>query len=112
MYPEDDQICEFLKNIYRQRFANTNHVSARDVSLGRLADTLNKLLAPYGTYSGSAIQSQRVMKYSPRYRLAFTLLNEDTASGNGALAWDVQKAIQSKTTNLPIARTFARRDVL
>ena len=52
------------------------------------------------------------MKYSPRYRLAFTLLNEDTASGNGALAWDVQKAIQSKTTNLPIARTFARCDVL
>ncbi|EJF59797.1 phosphatidylinositol-glycan biosynthesis class S protein [Dichomitus squalens] len=81
MYPEDDQL-------------------SHDTSVARLASTLSELLAPYGTYSGSAIQSQRVMKYAPRYRLAFTLLNEDAASGNGALAWDVQKAIQRHVSPL------------
>ncbi|KAI0370586.1 hypothetical protein BV20DRAFT_943936 [Pilatotrama ljubarskyi] len=75
MYPEDD-------------------AASYDVSLGRLADTLTKLLAPYSSYSASRIQAQRVMKYSPRYRLAFTLLNEDAASGSAAMAWDVQDAIQ------------------
>ncbi len=43
------------------------------------------------------------MTYAPRYRLAFTLLNEDAASGNGALAWDVQSAIQSKACLLILA---------
>ncbi|PIL23248.1 hypothetical protein GSI_14558 [Ganoderma sinense ZZ0214-1] len=79
--PEDDQL-------------------SHGVSVTRLAHTLNQLLAPYDTYSGSAIQAQRVMTYAPRYRLAFTLLNEDAASGNGALAWDVQNAIQSHITPL------------
>ena len=78
-------------------------VSAHDASVMRLADTLNQLLAPYDTYSGSAIQTQRVMTYAPRYRLAFTLLNEDAASGDGALDWDVQNAIQSKAHLLSLA---------
>ncbi|KAI1784545.1 phosphatidylinositol-glycan biosynthesis class S protein [Ganoderma leucocontextum] len=73
---------------------------SHDTSVARLAHTLNQLLAPYGTYSGSAIQAQRVMTYAPRYRLAFTLLNEDAASGNGALAWDVRNAIQSHISPL------------
>ncbi|KAI0754377.1 phosphatidylinositol-glycan biosynthesis class S protein-domain-containing protein [Daedaleopsis nitida] len=67
---------------------------SQDVSLGRLADTLTKLLVPYGTYAASNERAQRVMTYSPRYRLAFTLLNEDAASGNAALSWEVQDAIQ------------------
>ncbi|KAI0760431.1 phosphatidylinositol-glycan biosynthesis class S protein-domain-containing protein [Fomes fomentarius] len=73
MYPEDDQLY---------------------VSVDRLADTLFKLLVPYSTYSASDAQVQRVMTYSPRYRLAFTLLNEDAASGDAAMSWDVQEAIQ------------------
>ncbi|KAI0355923.1 hypothetical protein OH77DRAFT_1511316 [Trametes cingulata] len=76
MYPEED-------------------IASRQASLGRLADTLTSLLAPYSSYSASQIQAQRVMKYSPRYRLAFTLLNEDAASGSAVMAWDVQDAIQS-----------------
>lgn len=39
------------------------------------------------------------MTYSPRYRLAFTLLNEDAASGNAAMSWDVQEAIQSESAS-------------
>ncbi|RDX43117.1 hypothetical protein OH76DRAFT_1410447, partial [Lentinus brumalis] len=76
MLPEDDQL-------------------SWDVSMGRLANTLSKLLMPYSTYAASHLQAQRVMTYSPRYRLAFTLLNEDAASGNAALAWDVRGAIQT-----------------
>ncbi|KAH9899174.1 phosphatidylinositol-glycan biosynthesis class S protein-domain-containing protein [Cubamyces lactineus] len=60
----------------------------------QLKDTLVQLLAPYNAHT-SEPQTQRVMTYSPRYRLAFTLLNEDAASGNAAMAWDVQGAIQS-----------------
>ncbi|KAI9065234.1 hypothetical protein FKP32DRAFT_1647900 [Trametes sanguinea] len=58
-----------------------------------LKSILERLLAPYGSPASSA-QTQRVMKYSPRYRLAFTLLNEDAASGNAAMAWEVQGAIE------------------
>ncbi|KAL7277204.1 hypothetical protein ACG7TL_009053 [Trametes sanguinea] len=58
-----------------------------------LKETLEKLLAPYES-STLLSHTQRVMKYSPRYRLAFTLLNEDAASGNAAMAWEVQAAIQ------------------
>ncbi|KAI0828705.1 phosphatidylinositol-glycan biosynthesis class S protein [Trametes gibbosa] len=65
------------------------------VSIETLADTLTKLLAPYATHSVTQMQTQRVMKYSPRYRLAFTLLNEDSSSGTAALSWDVQEAIQA-----------------
>lgn len=70
--------------------------SAKDVVVTTLADTLLNLLAPFGTYSASDLQAQRVMTYSPRYRLAFSLLNEDAASGNAALAWDVDDVIESE----------------
>lgn len=76
--------------------------SAQTASFTRLAHTLKQLLAPYGTYSGSAIRTQRVMTYAPCYRLAFTLLNEDATSGNGALAWDVRDAVQSKARLLSL----------
>ncbi|CDO70983.1 hypothetical protein BN946_scf184830.g15 [Trametes cinnabarina] len=65
------------------------HIDAKTVQ--ELKATLSELLAPYS----SASQAQRVTKYSPRYRLAFTLLNEDAASGTGVMAWDVQGAIRS-----------------
>ncbi|KAI0631265.1 phosphatidylinositol-glycan biosynthesis class S protein-domain-containing protein [Trametes polyzona] len=92
---------------YNVVFDNTNSKSAvegrelhlsvppvPETSAQKLADILTKLLAPYSTYSASQLQTQRVMKYSPRYRLAFTLLNEDATSGHAAFAWDVQGAIQ------------------
>ncbi|KAH9941817.1 phosphatidylinositol-glycan biosynthesis class S protein-domain-containing protein [Epithele typhae] len=60
----------------------------------RLASTLMDLLSPYSTSHQPESQVQRVFTYSPRYRLSFSLLNEDATSGNAALAWDVQKSIQ------------------
>ncbi|KAI0078298.1 hypothetical protein K474DRAFT_1641640 [Panus rudis PR-1116 ss-1] len=55
------------------------------------ADILSDLLAP-PTHCVSG-PSNRVVKYAPRYRLAFTLLNEDAASGNAAFSWDVLRSI-------------------
>jgi hypothetical protein len=33
------------------------------------------------------------VQYSPRYRLAFTLLNEDAAAGQALVSWDAAGAI-------------------
>ncbi|KAH9852297.1 phosphatidylinositol-glycan biosynthesis class S protein [Lenzites betulinus] len=76
------------------RFGLESAASSDERTTERLADTLTKLFTPYNTHSVTHTQTQRVMKYSPRYRLAFTLLNEDAASGNAAMSWDVQDAIQ------------------
>jgi GPI-anchor transamidase subunit S len=43
--------------------------------------------------STTSEQHHRVAHYSPRYRLSFTLLNEDAAAGNSAAGWDIQEAI-------------------
>ena len=61
----------------------------------QVADTLATLLTPYSSLRSSAATShaERVVSYSPRYRLAFTLLNEDAAGGNAALSWDVRGAL-------------------
>ncbi|KAJ3755155.1 phosphatidylinositol-glycan biosynthesis class S protein-domain-containing protein [Lentinula raphanica] len=52
---------------------------------GNLADTLTSLLAPK--------MDHRAAQYSPRYRLSFSLLNEDGSAGQVAESWDIQQAI-------------------
>lgn len=46
---------------------------------------LSDLLAPD--------KPDRVVQYAPRYRLAFTLLNEDAAAGQAIHGWDIEDAI-------------------
>lgn len=58
----------------------------------RLASILSGLLAP----EISPIQEQRVIQYNDRYRLAFTLLNENAASDRHINSWDIQPAIVGK----------------
>lgn len=58
----------------------------------RLANILSGLLAP----EISPIQEQRIIQYSDRYRLAFTLLNENAASDRLVNSWDIQPAIVGK----------------
>jgi len=36
---------------------------------------------------------RRAAQYAPRYRLSFTLLNEDASAGQVIISWDIQKAI-------------------
>ncbi|OCH86146.1 hypothetical protein OBBRIDRAFT_738565 [Obba rivulosa] len=60
------------------------------MSAMRLTDTLLTLLAPYVTLRSNNHQTERVLKYAPRYRLALSLLNEDATSEHSIKAWDVQ----------------------
>jgi hypothetical protein len=68
-----------------------HHCSApqklRDIDV---VETLSALVLP----SSDNFESLRVVKYSPRFRLAFSLLNEDASSGRGVLSWDVKDAIE------------------
>lgn len=41
----------------------------------------------------------RAVKFSPRYKLAFTLLNEDSAAGGAVLAWDAQSLLTGVLSN-------------
>ncbi|KAJ7512620.1 phosphatidylinositol-glycan biosynthesis class S protein-domain-containing protein [Mycena galericulata] len=58
----------------------------RSGTLPVLADALASLLVP-------PADAHRVAQYSPRYRLAFTLLNEDAAAGKAISGWDISGAI-------------------
>jgi len=52
-----------------------------------LANLLEDLLAPY---SQASDPERRAAQYSSNYRLAFSLLNEDSAAGNAVLDWDIR----------------------
>ncbi|KAJ7240452.1 phosphatidylinositol-glycan biosynthesis class S protein-domain-containing protein [Mycena rebaudengoi] len=58
----------------------------REGSLPMLSDALSTLLVP-------PVDGHRVAQYSPRYRLAFTLLNEDAAAGVAISGWDISGAL-------------------
>lgn len=62
-----------------------------------LSDVLSSLLAP--------VSSSRDIEYSPRYRLAFSLLNEDAAAGGAIVGWDISRAIQKYFS--PISKQLA-----
>ncbi|KAF9788052.1 phosphatidylinositol-glycan biosynthesis class S protein-domain-containing protein [Thelephora terrestris] len=58
-------------------------------SPSKAANLLIDLLTPRHT----AANQQKIAKYSPRYRLAFSLLNENAALGKSALGWDLNDAL-------------------
>ncbi|KDQ07435.1 hypothetical protein BOTBODRAFT_180713 [Botryobasidium botryosum FD-172 SS1] len=55
----------------------------------QIAETLQALLLPPST----SAQELRVIQYAPRYRLAFTLLNEDASVGGAIMGWEIASAI-------------------
>lgn len=59
-------------------------------SVFRLAHMLSDLVVPFPTTSE---QDYRVVQYSPRYRLSFSLLNEDASAGAFFTGWDVADSI-------------------
>ncbi|GJE85189.1 GPI transamidase component PIG-S [Phanerochaete sordida] len=82
------------------------HIGLNEPSAGqRVIDTVTKILVPH--VSQTASEEHRVVKYSPRYRLAFSLLNEDASSGRAALSWDVREAVDTY-----LHGTFDRLSVL
>jgi len=56
-----------------------------------MADQLSDLIVPYGN------DEHRMAQFSPRYRLAFSLLNEDATQGKAAFGWDIRDAISSSS---------------
>ncbi|KAF9485053.1 hypothetical protein BDN70DRAFT_796635 [Pholiota conissans] len=67
------------------------HIPSSSEYTSALANTLTSLIAPY---SASSDPDNRVVQYSPHYRLAFSLLNEDAAAGDAVLGWNIQAAIR------------------
>ena len=61
----------------------------------QLASILSGLLAP----EISPIHEQRVVQYNNRYRLSFTLLNENASSDRLVNSWDIQPAIVGKLSH-------------
>ncbi|KAG8903955.1 GPI transamidase component [Tulasnella sp. 403] len=55
-----------------------------------LSDTLSRLLVP----PPDDAYKLRVVQYAPRYRLAFSLLNEDASVGGAARGWEIEDAIR------------------
>ena len=58
-----------------------------------LASTLSRLLVP----QLSSSQERLVARYANRFRLAFSLLNEDAAAGDLVLSWDLESAIKRES---------------
>ncbi|KAF8155606.1 phosphatidylinositol-glycan biosynthesis class S protein-domain-containing protein [Crassisporium funariophilum] len=58
----------------------------------KLVDTITSLIVPHSLVSD---RGNRVAQYSPRYRVAFSLLNEDAAAGSAVMGWDIQGAFKS-----------------
>jgi len=69
------------------------HLSVPIHQVNQAPDLLLNLLTPYGTPTPPGTFQHLVAKYSPRYRLAFTLLNEDAAAGRAVVGWDVAEMI-------------------
>ena len=76
-----------------------NDIGSRDVPCiaNEAPDLLLSLLTPYGTPSPPGTFCHLVAKYAPRYRLAFTLLNEDAAAGRAVVGWDVAGMISRRS---------------
>ncbi|KAF8637911.1 hypothetical protein AX17_002534 [Amanita inopinata Kibby_2008] len=82
-------------SIYTIVEASTTSISGRKLYCSTsqpdlVSDVLSSLLVPTLTLRDS---QQRVAQYSPRYRLAFSLLNEDAAAGGAIVQWEIAKAI-------------------
>ncbi|KAH9061068.1 phosphatidylinositol-glycan biosynthesis class S protein-domain-containing protein [Lactarius vividus] len=69
------------------------HQGQRPRTASKVPDLLISLLTPYETAPSPGTFRHLVAKYSPRYRLSFTLLNEDAAAGKVVVGWDVAKMI-------------------
>ncbi|KXN90300.1 hypothetical protein AN958_04333 [Leucoagaricus sp. SymC.cos] len=58
--------------------------------LSSTSDILQDLINP------TQENSNRVVQFSPQYRLAFTLLNEDASSGSSAFNWDIRRGLAKR----------------
>ncbi|TFK26595.1 hypothetical protein FA15DRAFT_667298 [Coprinopsis marcescibilis] len=59
-------------------------------SVEDLTSTLVNLIVPHLAHND---KSNRAVQFASRYRLAFSLLNEDASSGSGVMGWNVEHAL-------------------
>ena len=88
-----------------------SEVPSTHSGVNEVSAVVAKLLTPYSYQAPS--EEHRTVKYASRYRLAFTLLNEDASSGQGALSWDVNEAIYGDCRNIILSMFYPilREDV-
>ncbi|EJC97646.1 uncharacterized protein FOMMEDRAFT_115195 [Fomitiporia mediterranea MF3/22] len=66
-------------------------VGTKSMPSGNVSSTISNILEKLWLSSFGA--NQQTVQYSPRYRLAFSLMNEDAAAGDCPPSWDVKTAI-------------------
>ena len=95
---KDGPISIQSRNLYFPPNCESNNIRYKASKLkpspaspSELVDTLRSLLVPY---SGLSDRDHRAAQYSPHYRLAFSLLNEDAAAGSAVLDWNIRGAIK------------------
>ncbi|POY74888.1 hypothetical protein BMF94_2161 [Rhodotorula taiwanensis] len=82
---------------YRDRIPFLDRLSGKSLFKGLLpsAVTITDLSRPEDPTDGSA-----AAKFSRQYKLAFTLLNEDSTLGNAVLGWDAPALLQNSVVPL------------
>jgi Phosphatidylinositol-glycan biosynthesis class S protein len=68
-----------------------------------LVSTLSSLLVPQQSTSS---QERLVARYASRFRLAFSLLNEDASTGGSVLGWDLESAVDRELSLLPLEHYY------
>lgn len=83
--------CESAEGTYIVSPGSTKVVQGRGLSMpmNNFDDLLRTILALVAPSDAT-----RVAQFASRYRLAFSLLNEDASSGNNVMSWDIRKGIQ------------------
>ncbi|KAF6764310.1 phosphatidylinositol-glycan biosynthesis class S protein-domain-containing protein [Ephemerocybe angulata] len=76
-----------------KKIVRGRHLTTPFDDLEGLTQTIVSLVAPSDVEQE---KQTRVAQFASRYRLAFSLLNEDASSGNGVMSWDVQKGIHQQ----------------
>lgn len=92
LYQYRIEICIFLPVVSLTIYVQGIQTQAKLASPSELVDILSSLLMPYSSLSD---RDHRAAQYSPHYRLAFSLLNEDAAAGSAVLDWNIRGAIKS-----------------
>ena len=85
-FPLDEVNCVFPFQCYKNSSVDVHCAPAPS----QLVNVLSSLLVPY---SSSSDPEHRVVQYSPHYRLAFSLLNEDAAAGGAVMDWNILSSI-------------------
>ena len=78
--------------------SHQRHSTSARNQASALADTLGALLVPF---SSPSPKDYRVLPYSPRYRLSFSLLHEDATAGDMFQGWNITDAISRKSVFSP-----------